>query len=117
MNIVLFEGPAFFPRSDDRYQHIRKVLKKGKGDTFAAGLIDGSEGSATITELDDSGLAFDFHAERPMRPLHPVTILIGFPRPIQLKRIFRDVREPRRLLGVACRYRARREVLSRVLAR
>ena len=91
MNIVLFEGPAFFPRSDDRYQHIRKVLKKGKGDTFAAGLIDGSEGSATITELDDSGLAFDFHAERPMRPLHPVTILIGFPRPIQLKRIFRDV--------------------------
>lgn len=91
MNIVLFEGAAFFPRSDDRYQHIKKVLKKGKGDSFAAGIIDGPEGTATITEIDDAGLSFDFREERPMRPLYPVTILIGFPRPIQLKRIFRDV--------------------------
>ena len=97
MNIVLFEGSAFFPRSDDRYQHIRKVLKKGKGDTFAAGIVDGPEGTATITGLDDAGLSFDFHEERPMRPLYPITILIGFPRPIQLKRIFRDVAS----LGVA----------------
>ena len=91
MNIVLFEGSAFFPRSDDRYQHIKKVLKKGKGDSFAAGIVDGSEGTATITEIDDAGLSFDFREERPMRSLYPVTILIGFPRPIQLKRIFRDV--------------------------
>jgi len=97
MNIVLFEGAAFFPRSDDRYQHIRKVLKKGKGDTFAAGVVDGPEGTATITGLDDAGLSFDFREERPMRPLYPITILIGFPRPIQLKRIFRDVAS----LGVA----------------
>lgn len=91
MNIVLFEGDCFFPRHDDRYQHIRKILKKGKGDSFFAGIIDGCEGTATITNLDDSGLSFTFHEDSPMRPLYPVSIIIGFPRPIQLKRLLRDV--------------------------
>jgi len=91
MNIVLFEGDCFFPRHDDRYQHIRKILKKGIGDSFFAGIIDGSEGTATITNLDDSLLSFTFHEETPMRPLYPVSVIIGFPRPIQLKRLLRDV--------------------------
>lgn len=91
MNIVLFEGEPFFPRNDDRYQHIKKILKKGIGDSFFAGVVDGPEGTATITALDDSGLAFDFRAERPVRPLYPVRLVIGFPRPIQLKRLLRDV--------------------------
>jgi 16S rRNA (uracil1498-N3)-methyltransferase len=91
MNIVLFENASFFPRGDDRYQHIRKVLKKGVGESFFAGQVDGPEGSAVITGLDDAGLSFEFRPEHPVRPLHPVTMIIGFPRPIQLKRIFRDV--------------------------
>lgn len=91
MNIVLFEGNRFFPRGDDRYQHIRKVLKKGVGDSFFAGIVDGDEGTATITAMDDSGLSFDFVPEARARPLPPVTMIIGFPRPIQLKRILRDV--------------------------
>lgn len=100
MNIVLFDGEPFFPRHDDRYQHIRKVLRKGEGDSFFAGIVDGPEGTATITKIDDTGLSFDFREERPMRPLYPVTIIIGFPRPIQLKRIFRDVAS----LGVSAVY-------------
>ena len=91
MNIVLFEGDCFFPRHDDRYRHIRKILKKGEGDSFFAGIIDGSEGTATITTMDDSGLTFTFHEDRSMRPLYPVSVIIGFPRPIQLKRLLRDV--------------------------
>jgi len=91
MNIVLFEGDCFFPRHDERYQHIRKILKKGPGDSFFAGIIDGAEGTATITNLDDSGLWFTFHEDSPMRPLYPVSVIIGFPRPIQLKRLLRDV--------------------------
>jgi 16S rRNA (uracil1498-N3)-methyltransferase len=91
MNIVLFEGEPFFPRGDDRYQHIRKVLKKGVGDAFFAGIVDGAEGTATIASMDDAGLSFDFSVESPPRPLPPVTMIIGFPRPIQLKRILRDV--------------------------
>jgi 16S rRNA (uracil1498-N3)-methyltransferase len=100
MNIVLFEGEPFFPRNDDRCQHIRKILKKGVGESFSAGIVDGPEGLATITRMDDAGLAFDFVPERPPRPLWPVRLIIGFPRPIQLKRLLRDVSS----LGVSAIY-------------
>jgi 16S rRNA (uracil1498-N3)-methyltransferase len=91
MNIVLFDGEPFFPRGDARFQHIRKVLRMGVGDSFFAGMPNGPEGTATITSMGDSGVAFTFAAERPMRPLSPARIIIGFPRPIQLRRLLRDV--------------------------
>lgn len=91
MNIVLFDGEPFFPRNDERFRHIRKVLRKGVGDSFFAGVADGSEGTATITRMDDDGLAFDFVPERPLEPLPPVSVIIGFPRPIQLRRLLRDM--------------------------
>jgi len=91
MNIVLFDGEPHFTRGDARYQHIKKILRKGKGDAFLAGVINGSEGEATITSMDDQGLTFDFAPKRPMRPLYPLIAVIGFPRPIQLKRILRDL--------------------------
>jgi len=90
MNIILFGGEPFFPRSDERYRHLRKVLKKGAGDEFRAGIENGSEGIARITRADDGGIAFDFVPDAPMRPLFPVSLLVGFPRPIQLKRLLRD---------------------------
>lgn len=90
MNIILFEGEPFFRRDDERFRHIQKILKKKPGDTFSAGIIDGPEGTAVITHMDDKGLRFDFHAERPVRPLYPVHLMIGFPRPIQLRRLLRD---------------------------
>lgn len=97
MNIVLFDGSPVFSRNDARYQHIRKILKKGVGDSFLAGIVDGPEGVATITALDDASLSFSFKPERPARPLFPVRLVVGFPRPIQLKRLLRDVAS----LGVA----------------
>ncbi len=91
MNIVLFEGDPFFPRGDERYDHIRKVLRKGVGDVFFAGIVDGAEGTAVIERMDDRGISFSFRPERSAPPLYPVILIVGFPRPIQLKRIFRDV--------------------------
>jgi len=91
MNIILFEGERVFYRSDDRYTHIRKILKKGPGDTFRAGLIDGPEGLAVIESVDEQGLAFSFQERIPPRPLFPLWMIIGFPRPIQLKRLLRDL--------------------------
>ena len=90
MNIILFEeDERFLPSSDERCAHIRKILKKKKGDEFAAGLIDGATGRAVITQDDASGIAFSFEAEEPPAPLYPIRLLIGFPRPIQLKRLLR----------------------------
>jgi 16S rRNA (uracil1498-N3)-methyltransferase len=90
MNIVLFEGETFFSRNDERAKHIQKVLRKKAGDSFFAGIINGAEGTAVITRMDDAGLFFDFSPEQSAKPLFPVTLLVGFPRPIQLKRLLRD---------------------------
>ncbi len=91
MNIILFEGETFFPRSDERCTHIVKVLHKKKGDSFYAGIVGGPTGQAVITEMDEGGLRFSFEPENPPEPLFPVWLLIGFPRPIQLKRLLRSV--------------------------
>lgn len=91
MNIVFFESERELSPSDERYQHITRVLKKSVGDTFCSGIKNGPEGIAHITRLDDSGLSFDFEERGPMRPLHPIRMIVGFPRPIQLRRLLRDL--------------------------
>ncbi|MCM1321378.1 MAG: RsmE family RNA methyltransferase [Bacteroides sp.] len=117
MNIVLFEEHEIsepLPLEDARAVHILSVLHKTQGDTFAAGIINGSAGTARITAIVSGGNAapqnrgthdaavdetgehakpgiyFDFAAESDGKPLYPLVLIVGFPRPIQLKRLFRD---------------------------
>jgi RsmE family RNA methyltransferase len=107
VNIVILEpneSGSLIPRSDRRYEHVKKVLKKKAGDTLAAGLLDeagGRLGEATLRELGDSGLVLDFEAfEGPAGtppPLAPVSLVLGFPRPIQAARILKDLTS----LGIA----------------
>ncbi len=100
MNICLFtESEISKPlaKHDERREHIVKVLHKGPGDTFDAGIIGGKAGLATITKIVPAGeenegsLYFDFVAQGEGKPLYPLTMIIGFPRPIQLRRLLRDV--------------------------
>lgn len=91
MNIVLFDTERFFGAADERYTHITRILGKGPGDVFFAGRINGPSGHAHIRSCDASGLEFDFEETSPFRPLYPVHVIIGFPRPIQLKRLLRDL--------------------------
>jgi RsmE family RNA methyltransferase len=93
MNIVLFtpddiEKPL--PLTDERALHIQKVLGKGVGDSFEAGIIGGAAGQGTISAMDDA-IHFDFTPRSSGIPANPLTMLVGFPRPIQLKRMFRDL--------------------------
>ncbi len=93
MNIVLFSQDELskpLPPRDERTVHIRKVLHKTTGDTFEAGIIDGQAGQAVITADTDEGISFSFTPQSDGKPLYPVTLIVGFPRPIQLKRLFRD---------------------------
>ncbi|MCQ2982889.1 MAG: RsmE family RNA methyltransferase [Treponemataceae bacterium] len=95
MNIVLFtkeeidSGKPLPPR-DERAKHLLKVLHKSAGDTFDAGIINGMAGTGTITAVDDDGVHVSFEAQTDGKPLYPVVLIVGFPRPIQLKRLFRD---------------------------
>ena len=94
MNIALFsEKEINQPLSlkDERGKHIIKVLHKNVGETFDAGIINKEAGIATITKIDENFIYFDFEPKSDGKPLHPVCLIVGFPRPIQLKRLFRDV--------------------------
>lgn len=94
MNICLFSKEEIshpLPLRDERAQHIIKVLHKKVGDSFTAGVIDGSSGSAVIREISDDGIVFDFTEGGDGKPLTKLEMIIGFPRPIQLKRLLRDI--------------------------
>ena len=102
MNICLFEAREIhatlpLPANDKRALHIKKILKKKVGDTFAAGIIDGKAGVATITKIgeegkpDEGAIYFSFKECSDGKKLFPLEMIIGFPRPIQLKRLLRDM--------------------------
>ncbi len=94
MNICLF-----FPEElnkplsvkDERGQHIIKVLHKKEGESFAAGVAGGKAGRAVITKVEEGKIFFDFTEETDGKNLFPLKMIIGFPRPIQLKRLLRDM--------------------------
>ncbi len=94
MNICLFypdEISKPLPIRDERARHIVKILHKKEGDVFSAGIINGPSGSAKITGVSDDCISFEFTAEGNGKPLYPLKMIVGFPRPIQLKRLLRDI--------------------------
>ena len=94
MNICLFSKEEIskpLSARDERAQHIIKVLHKKAGDTFTAGIIGGESGLAQIRAIDDNGISFDFTPAGDGKPLTKLDMIIGFPRPIQLKRLLRDI--------------------------
>lgn len=112
MNILILEEEEVgerLPRSDRRWEHVKKVLKKKPGERLSAGLATddpsgpapGRLGEATILELDDQGLRLGFEAFKgpagEPAPLAPLSLILGFPRPIQANRILKDLTS----LGVA----------------
>ena len=85
-------GPRHsIPRSDRRYDHILRVLKKSVGDCVQAGCADGSLGKACIESIDESGLVLRFEPSGKALPPPWIRILMGFPRPIQAGRILKDL--------------------------
>ncbi len=93
MNIVLFDAGETdrpLPLYDPRARHIVKILRKGAGDSFEAGIVNGNSGRAVIRGITETELLFDFVPSGDGRPLYPVRLIVGFPRPIQLKRLLRD---------------------------
>ena len=98
-------GGFVFYKDDERYLHIKKVLHLKEGDVFKAGIINGKIGEALISHLSEEKIVFSFCPNPPDKgiadngadkvetrplPLPPIKIILGFPRPIQLRRILRD---------------------------
>ena len=94
MNICLFSQEEITKPlnvKDERGEHILKILHKKAGETFTAGILGGKSGTATITEIIDNKIFFSFEPSGEGKPLNPLKMIIGFPRPIQLKRLLRDI--------------------------
>jgi len=95
VNLILFEAHELgktLPRRDERNIHLLKVLHKKTGDTFDAGLLGGDLGRGKIEKVGiDGSISFSFEAEAPPVPRLPVRVGVGFPRPIQIRRLLRDL--------------------------
>ncbi|MBL8967570.1 MAG: RsmE family RNA methyltransferase [Spirochaetaceae bacterium] len=106
MNLLILEAVetgAPIPRNDRRYEHVKKVLKKAPGDRLAAGIaVDepfapapGALGEAVVLSLGEKSLELGFEpfagAAGDPEPLAPLRLILGFPRPIQANRIFKDL--------------------------
>ncbi|CEM61559.1 RsmE family RNA methyltransferase [Treponema phagedenis] len=97
MNIILFENNELknfllvLKKNDPRFIHIKKILKLGVHDSFKAGIIDGEKGFAEIIRFDEKELIARFKPNEKGLALAPITLILGFPRPIQLRRILRDI--------------------------
>ena len=94
MNIVLFEVEETerpLPLADARAEHLRTVLRRGPGELFDAGLIDGPKGKGWIVGEGPEGLELGFRwgAEEP--PLAPVDLIVGLSRPQTNRKVLQDV--------------------------
>ena len=101
MNLILFDNSelqavqnsyisVFLPYSDKRTEHLLKVLHKKTGDNFDAGLLLGKLGTGNINEITKDGLNIHLRLETDPPLRTPLCLGVGFPRPIQLKRLLRD---------------------------
>jgi RsmE family RNA methyltransferase len=95
VNIILFEANETgkpLPKGDERTSHLLKVLHKKAGDTFEAGMVGGSRGTGRIEAVEASGsLVFSLDLGESPPPRVPLRLVVGFPRPIQLRRLLRDL--------------------------
>ena len=94
MNIILFEtmpsGQVILKSENSEiFDHIVKILKLKEGDVFRMGIINQSEGTATVKSIDSESIAFDYSPSC-VPSLYPVTLLVAQVRPICMKRILRE---------------------------
>jgi len=95
VNIILFEEHELgrnLPRRDNRTIHLLKVLHKKAGDSFEAGIIGGMKGTGRIEKVNFDGSIFvSLYASEPSPPRLQIRTAVGFVRPIQIRRLLRDL--------------------------
>lgn len=102
MNLILFdpaETGAQLARSDPRAVHLLDVLRRRKGDSFDAGIINGPRGKGRLVAIDTRTITLEFswRSEPPAIEFEPITLILGLPRPQTARDILRDATS----LGVA----------------
>jgi len=95
VNLILFNEQEIgksLPRRDERTVHLIKVLHKKTGDSFETGILGRGRGTGTIEKINfDGSIDFTIEVQSPPVPRLPVRVSVGFPRPIQVRRLLRDL--------------------------
>jgi len=95
VNIILLEEHELgrsLSRRDERTIHLLKVLHKKPGDEFEVGILGGKRGTGRIEKINIDGSIFiTVTATEPPPARLQLRMAVSFARPIQLKRIFRDL--------------------------
>lgn len=94
MNLLLFEPDALGrPLAADAPQarHLTTVLKRGVGDRFDAGLVDGPRGKGRILAIEHGRIEWTFEpGAEPILPLDPIELIVGMPRPQTGRKILQE---------------------------
>ena len=108
LNILLFEPAEAgrpLPLGDRRAQHLIAVLKRGPGETFDAGIIDGPRGKGRVDGVGSEEINWTFTGgEQGPVELDPIELWVGLPRPQTARKILQE--------GAALGVRAMRFVVS-----
>ncbi|MCX7655139.1 MAG: 16S rRNA (uracil(1498)-N(3))-methyltransferase [Treponemataceae bacterium] len=95
MNLLLFSPDELgrpLARRDPRAIHLCRVLHKKVGDTFDAGVLGGFCGIGRIVAVESNGdLIIDLNLDKVPPAKHPLRIGVAFVRPIQLRRLLREL--------------------------
>jgi RsmE family RNA methyltransferase len=93
LNLILFDPAETgrpLLRSDPRAAHLLDVLRRREGDTFDAGLVDGPRGKGTLEAIGSDALTLSFVWGALPRPLDPITLIVGLPRPQTARKILQE---------------------------
>ncbi|HEY5565182.1 MAG TPA: RsmE family RNA methyltransferase, partial [Rhodothermia bacterium] len=82
---------AVLRRTDPRAGHILYVLRRSPGDVFDVGLVDGRVGKARLVDADDAEIRLQVEWTGAAPDLHPITAIIGMPRPQTARRLLREL--------------------------
>jgi len=94
MNLVLFKESEIdqpLPLDDKRAKHLLDILRVKEGDTFDAGIVNSARGTCTVTEITKEGIRLSFEWGAPPPELMPITLILGYVRPVNAQRIIRDI--------------------------
>ena len=104
MNLILFERDEIghpLARRDKRAHHIIEVLRCKVGDYLRVGIINGAQGLAEITAIEQQSLTIRIEGtlatqqvagnETASQELLAIDMLIGLPRPPVVRRLLRDL--------------------------
>ena len=94
MNLILFDKEELnreLPYGDPRAVHMGRILKLDEGDEFLAGVIGGPKGRGRLLSRESRGWRIGFTPLGESPPLHPLTLVLGCPRPPTARRILKDM--------------------------